>query len=196
MYERLKNYQPQNEQEQKDLEAILLFVGRNSDVLERSNLVAHLTSSAIILNQRMDKVLFIHHNIYHSWGWVGGHNDGDPDCLNVAVKEAKEETGVINIEPFSDDILGVDVIYVQNHIKHGAYVPDHVHLNVTYLLVADESDDLTIKPDENSGVRWFSFEEVFNHISEPRMKPIYTKLIQRALQWKKEKETQGSESLN
>lgn len=190
MYEQLKNYQPQNEQEEKDLEAILLFIDRNPDVLVRTNLVAHLTSSAIIMNQKMDKVLFIHHNIYNSWGWVGGHNDGDPDFLNVAIKEAKEETGVTNIKPFSDDILGVDVIYVQNHMKHGAYVPDHVHLNVTYLLVADESDDLTIKPDENSGVKWFSFEEVFNHITEPRMKPIYNKLIHRALKWKSKKETQ------
>jgi len=187
MYEQLKKYQPQNEQEQKDLDAILLFIDRNPDVLDRRNLVAHLTSSAIIVNQKMDKVLFIHHNIYNSWGWVGGHNDGDPDFLNVAIREAKEETGVINIEPFCKDILGIDVIYVQNHIKHGAYVPDHVHLNVTYLLVADESDDLVVKPDENSGVRWFSFEEVFDHISEPRMKPIYTKLIQRALQWKHDK---------
>jgi isopentenyldiphosphate isomerase len=69
----------------------------------------------------------------------------------------------------------IDNIYVHNHIKHGAYVPDHIHLNVTYLLIADEQDTLTHKPDENQGVKWFDIEDVLNHVSEERMKIIYKK---------------------
>ncbi len=176
MYRKLiENYIPKNEQEKVDKQAMLTFIDRNSDVLLRTNLVSHLTSSAIVINKEKTKVLFIHHNIYNSWGWVGGHNDGDPDCLHVAIKEAIEETGVKNIKPYHNDIIGIDTIYVSNHIKNGKYVPDHTHMNVTYLLVADEDHELVIKEDENSGVKWFLLEEALNVIDEPRMVPIYTK---------------------
>lgn len=175
MLELLKKYIPKNEQEEIDKKAIIKFIESNHDYLERSNMIAHMSSSAIVVNEDMDKVLFAYHNIYDSWGWVGGHNDGDNDPLNVALKEAKEETGVQNIRPFSEDIFMIDVIYVFNHFKNGKYVNDHLHLNTTYLMIADENDELTIKPDENSGVAWFDIETVFQYISEERIKSVYQK---------------------
>lgn len=173
----IEQYTPCNEQEIKDKEAMLTFIDKNSDALFRENTVAHFTSSAFIINKEKTKVLFAHHNIYNSWGWVGGHNDGDPDFLHVAVKEAKEETGVVNVEPYSNDIIGLDNIYVSNHIKHGKYVSDHIHMNVTYLLVASEEDLLQVKKDENSDVKWFNLEEALTIIDEPRMVPVYSKFL-------------------
>ena len=169
------SYIPKNEQETVDKKAIVEFIKRNPDVLNRENLVAHITSSSIVVNEKLDKVLFAYHNIYDSWGWLGGHNDDDPDLLHVAVKEAKEETGIENVRPYNDEIMMIDIIYVENHIKHGKYVPDHLHLNATYLLIADELDDLVVKPDENQGVKWFLIDDVLNYITEPRMEPIYQK---------------------
>lgn len=171
----IEQYTPFNEQEAMDKKAMLAFIDNNSDVLERNNLVAHITSSAIVVNDAMDKVVFAYHNIYDSWAWVGGHNDGDADLLKVAIKETKEETGIDNVRPFSDDIFMLDIIHVTNHIKHGTYVPDHLHLNITYLLVADETDELHVKHDENSGVKWFFIDDVLNYVKEDRMKPIYQK---------------------
>lgn len=171
----ISKYQPKNEQEMLDKKAMLSFIKLNDDHLLRSNLVGHLTSSAIVVNEAMNKVLFCYHNIYKSWSWVGGHVDGNPDFLSVAIEEAKEETGVKNIKACTSDIFMIDNIYVHNHIKHGEYVPDHIHLNVTYLLIANEQDQLTHKPDENQGVRWFDIDDVLNHVSEERMKKVYIK---------------------
>ena len=168
-------YVPKNDQEAVDQHAILAFIDAHPDVLDRTNLVAHLTSSAIVVNADQTKVLFAHHNLYQSWGWVGGHNDGDPDLLRVAITEAQEETGLTDIQAVSQEIFMVDVIHVTNHIKHGHYVGDHLHLNVTYLLMADETQTPRHKPDENSGVRWFSFSDALDHVREERMKPIYRK---------------------
>ena len=126
----IKNYIPVNEQESKDKEIIVDFINKNEDVLTRKNEVAHLTSSGFIVNKNRDKVLMIHHNIYNSWGWTGGHADGDSDLLEVAIKEAKEETGIRNVRPIIDDICCIDILTVKGHIKKGKYVAPHLHLSV------------------------------------------------------------------
>lgn len=180
----IEKYSPFNEQESVDKALFLQFLKRNPDNLYRENLAAHLTSSAIVVNPERTKVLFAYHNIYDSWSWVGGHNDGDPDMLRVAIKETKEETGVKEVKVVSDDIYMLDVIYVFNHIKNGVYVPDHLHLNVTYLLEASESEVLLVKKDENQAVAWIDLEDVFNKISEPRMIPIYQKAFEKLKDYK------------
>ncbi len=123
----LEAYHPINEQETVDKQAMIAFIKQHDDALTRTNNIAHVTSSALVVNERFDKVLFAHHNIYDAWGWVGGHNDGDADCLKVALKEAKEETGIETVRAYDDNIFAIDTIFVENHIKHGVYVPDHLH---------------------------------------------------------------------
>lgn len=168
-------YKPKNEQEEIDRQLILNFLDKNDDALFRTNLACHITSSAFVLNQSMDKIVFAYHHIYQSWAWVGGHADGNPDLLEVAIKEAKEETGLRSIVPYNEDIFILDVIYVNHHMKHGKYVPDHLHLNVTYLMIADESEKLKHNPLEHQDIRWFNLNEVLDYVSEERMKSIYTK---------------------
>lgn len=177
--EKITNYIPKNEQEIADKRTILKYIKNNPDVLHRSNEIAHMTSSAIVINESMTKILFAFHNIFQSWSWVGGHNDGDNDCLAVAIREAKEETGVKNIRPYNEDIFMIDTLYVPCHYKKGVFISDHLHLNITYLLIADENDSLFVKKDENSGVKWFEIDDVLNHVSEPRMHLVYQKAIDR-----------------
>ena len=177
--EQIEAYQPFNEQEAFDKKAILAFIDRNPDYLLRSNLMAHFTVSTIVVNPAMDKVLFAHHNIYKSWGWLGGHNDGDEDMLNVAMKETEEESGLTKIKPYSKEIFMLDTIYVPNHIKHGKHVSDHLHLNATFLVIADESEKPIVNVEENSGVQWFPIANVLKIVHEPRMIPIYQKAFQR-----------------
>ena len=90
----------------------------------------------------------VHHNIYKTWSWTGGHADNDSDLLYVAIKEAKEETGIQNIKPLSKNIFSLDVLPVIGHIKNNKYVSAHLHLSVAYLLEADERDKLFIKSED------------------------------------------------
>lgn len=179
LLELFRDYTPKNEQEANDQRLILSFLKTHDDALERTNLIGHVTSSAFVLNQAMDRILFAYHKIYDSWAWVGGHADGNPDLLEVAIKETKEETGLKNVTPYSHDIFTLDVIYVKNHMKYGHYVPDHLHLNATFLLIADDQEAITYQEAEHSDIRWFDLDDVLNHVSEARMVPIY----QKALYW-------------
>lgn len=174
----IENYIPINEQEKTDQKAMLEFARRNPDSFLRTNLMAHFTNSAIITNKDKNKVLFINHLIYQSWGWVGGHNDGNEDFLDMVLQEAFEETGVSGIKPLLKEPVSLDNIFVPYHIKKNKFVGDHIHMNLTYLLVADETKELVIKKDENSGVKWFDLDDVLNHVSEPRMIDIYKKVFE------------------
>lgn len=175
--EALKNYVPFNEQEQMDKDVMVEFAENNEDAFLRTNLRSHFTASSWIVNKERTKVLLIYHNIYDSWAWTGGHADGDRDLLAVALREAKEETSVENIHPVSEDIFSLEIITVDGHVKRGKYVPSHIHMNVTYLLEADENDILRIKEDENSGVGWFDMKDIASASSEKWMvEKIYTKL--------------------
>lgn len=175
--QQLFNYHPYNEQEERDKDIMLSLLATEEDIFTRENQTAHFTASAWLLNKTHDKVLMIYHNIYNSWAWTGGHADGDTDLFAVAVREAQEETGVTDIRPVSGDIFSIEILTVDGHEKRGAYVPSHLHLNVTYLLEADEEDVLRVKPDENSGVKWFSLDEALEACTEPWMiARVYTKL--------------------
>lgn len=171
----IEKYVPYNEQEAKDKELILNCINNMDNILTRENTIAHITSSGYIVNKNRTKVLMIYHNIYDSWAWTGGHADGDDDLLYVAIKEAKEETGIKNISPVTKDILSLDVLTVDGHVKRGQYVSSHLHLSIAYLLEASEDDVLRIKEDENSGVKWLPINELHLHCSEPYMIKVYNK---------------------
>lgn len=173
----LAAYLPQNEQERRDRELILDFIRQNDDAFLRSNRIAHITASAWVTNPTRDRVLMVYHKIYRSWSWCGGHADGDRDLLRVALKECREETGLTEVKPVDGKIYSVESLTVDGHEKHGEYVSSHLHLNVTYLLEADDQAPLHVCEDENSGVAWFTPEDALRASTEPWfVSRIYAKL--------------------
>ena len=177
IYEEIARYEPFNEQEARDKAVILRFLEQNEDAFLRENRIAHMTASAWVVNPKRDKVLMVYHRIYDSWSWTGGHADGDEDLLAVALREVAEETGVTHVRPVSEDIFSLETVTVDGHEKRGEYVSSHLHLNVTYLLEADDTQPLRVCEDENKGVAWFSLEGALEASTEPWfVKRIYGKL--------------------
>ncbi|HOP73816.1 MAG TPA: NUDIX hydrolase [Bacillota bacterium] len=176
-------YIPENEQERQDHKVILQYIEAfPHNVLLRENQIAHITSSGFIMNETLDRVLLIHHNIRNTWAWPGGHADGDEDLLAVAVKEAKEETGIQSIRPLSPNIASVDIFPVFGHWKHGVYVNTHLHLSIAYLLIADDKEKVRVNEAENSGVEWFPVVYFTGEHFDQHDLELYTKLIHRARQ--------------
>lgn len=177
LYEKIKSYKAEGEQEENDRRIMLGCIESMKDTLTRKNEVTHFSASAWVVNRECTKVLMAYHNIYRSWSWTGGHADGEEDLLQVALREAKEETGIKHIHPVFEDIFSLEILTVDAHRKNGKHVSAHLHMNVTYLLEADETDSLSVKPDENSGVMWMTPEEVICKCTEECMIPVYKKLI-------------------
>lgn len=184
IYRDIEKYRPFNEQERRDKELILKFLRENEDAFERSNATAHMTSSAWVINRDATKVLMVYHKIYDSWSWTGGHADGERDMLALAIREVQEETGVKNVKPVTEDIYSLEILTVDGHEKRGEYVSSHLHMNVTYLLRADEEENLHICEDENSGVAWFTLDGALAASTEPWfVERIYKKLNDKLIEY-------------
>lgn len=182
--ESIRRYRPWNEQEERDKALILAYLEEHPDAFSRADPVAHMTASAWVVNRERTKVLMVYHRIYDSWAWTGGHADGERDLLGVALRECREETGIAHVRPVSEEIYSLEILTVDGHEKHGAYVASHLHLNVTYLLEADERDALHIRAEENAGVRWFTLEGALAASTEPWfVERIYKKLNEKLKDW-------------
>lgn len=177
----IRTYKSVNQQEASDQKVMLEYISNyKNNILTRENKIAHLTSSGFIMNETLTKVLMIHHNIYNTWAWTGGHADGEGDLLEVAIKEAKEETGLKSVELMSPEIASIDILPVNGHFKNGEYISAHLHLNVAYLLKANEEQSISVNKRETSGVKWITVDKVADFSGEPELIKIYNKLINKA----------------
>ena len=184
LLDQIERYIPFNEQEARDRQFIAAALKRYGDIFTRENEGLHMTASAWTVNKARDKALMVYHNIYQSWSWLGGHADGEEDLLAVALREVREESGVQTLRPVTEDIYSLEVLTVDGHWKRDQYVSSHLHLNLTYLLEADEAEALTVLETENSAVRWFPLEESVQASSEPWFQThIYPKLNEKLRQF-------------
>ena len=180
-WDEIAAYRPRSEQEEADQRQMLDYIRQFPDtILTRDNPIAHFSSSGFVVNADASRVLMAHHNLYRVWAWTGGHVDGEADFLAVALREAREETGVTHIRPLSDAIASLEILPVCGHVKRGRYVPSHLHLNVSYLLLADENDPLSVREGENTRVGWLPAAELVSYTNEWEMDGVYTKLLERA----------------
>lgn len=150
----LRSYAPSDVTEIAATSQILDFIHNNSNCFERSSLDGHITASAWLLNKSKDQVLLLHHAKLNLWCQPGGHCDGDPDVLNVAIKEAQEESGINEIVPLSTAIFDLDI----HMIPAMNNVPKHYHYDIRFLLQV-QTDAIAVGNCESMALRWFGKEQ-------------------------------------
>lgn len=178
--EKIENYIPYDEQEERDKEQYLNFIDKFDDVLTRNNVFGHFSASAFIVNKERTKMLVVYHIINDGWIYPGGHADGEENLLSVAVREVEEETG-LKAKVLNEEIYSIQSAPVKGHIKKGKYVSAHLHLDVVYLMEADDKIPLVYRDDESKGVKWVSFGEATDETMCDFIRPIHKKLIKKLI---------------
>lgn len=147
----LENYHPTDTHEISSKKRILAFIKAHNDCFERSLALGHITASAWLLNKDQSKALLMHHTKLNMWVQLGGHCDGNPNVLEVAIKEAQEESGINNIIPVSHNIFDIDVHRIPATSKEEA----HDHYDLRFLLKVT-SDENVVQNHESKELRWIS----------------------------------------
>jgi 8-oxo-dGTP pyrophosphatase MutT (NUDIX family) len=131
------------------------FVLAHGDCLLRTCSPGHLTGSAWIVSPDRSRTLLTLHRKLGKWLQLGGHADGDPDLLAVAMREAREESGLSVLRAVSPAIFDVDRHWIGARAGEAA----HWHHDLRFMLEADPGAPLTVT-DESRALRWVEIAQV------------------------------------
>ena len=105
---RLTAYRARWPIERTTLSRFEAFVDSYPDCFNHSCAIGHITGSAWIVDRTGQRVLLTHHRRLRRWPQLGGHSAGNPDTLAVALREAREESG-LDVQMFDETIFDLDV---------------------------------------------------------------------------------------
>ena len=143
---------------------VIRFAEAHDDCLLRSCIPGHLTGSAWIVSPDRTRTLLTHHHKLDKWLQLGGHADGDGDLLAVALREAREESGLTNLRPVSTTIFDVDRHWIPPRKTDAG----HYHHDLRFMLEADPDDPLVISH-ESKDLAWVELDRVTVLNSEESM---------------------------
>lgn len=162
--EKLKAYQQKWISESATAQRVIDFVLGNARCFENDLQHGHITGSAWVVNSDGTQVLLTHHKKLNMWVQLGGHADGNPDIPNVALREAKEESGLDEIELISDEIFDIDI----HPIPPRGNVPGHLHYDIRYAFRVTGNHTYVVSA-ESHDLRWIKIDELRQFSTEESM---------------------------
>ena len=155
------------------------FVEAHADCFLRSQLSGHLTGSAWIVDPARTSTLLTHHRKLDKWLQLGGHADGDSDLRAVALREAREESGLTQLRLVADGPFDVD----RHLIPERKGVPAHFHYDLRFVIEADPAEPLAIS-DESHDLAWVELGRVTQLNAEESMARMVRKTHAGRAQWR------------
>jgi 8-oxo-dGTP pyrophosphatase MutT (NUDIX family) len=134
---------------------MLAFIDAHPDCLWRTCLEGHLTGSAWVIDRARRKTLLTHHRKLGKWLQLGGHADGEEDLAAVALREAREESGLADVRLASPEIYDLDA----HTIPARGSEPAHIHFDVRFLCEASSEAPLHVS-DESHALAWLDLDAV------------------------------------
>ncbi len=151
----LNNYKTTFDEERNHVPRFVNLISNFQNSFERSLEFGHITGSAWITDAQGKSALLVHHKKLNRWLQPGGHADGDENILNVATKEAREETGLQSLILHSKDIFDIDTHTIPAYKN----TPAHEHYDIRFHFVADPSETYTVSHESNK-LAWVSMEKI------------------------------------
>lgn len=170
----LQSHVPSEEAERGDRARMLDFAQRLADPFSRSQPEAHFTGSAVVVDPSGARIVLVHHARLGRWLQPGGHADpaDGGDMRETALREAREETACdVMIHPSTPAPIDLDI----HPIPARQGEPEHLHLDVRFLLVAQDPDSLRHDPSESLGATWLTWQEALAKIEEPGLRRLLRK---------------------
>ena len=150
----LLNYETPYADEQPFVNKFLELLN-HPNAFQRHHMPGHITGSSWIVDASREFVLLVHHGTLNRWLQPGGHADGEEDVLNVALREAREETGVTQFQVLQNTFFDLDI----HPIPANSRFPAHLHYDIRFLLQADRHEKIIVS-EESHDVAWIPIQQL------------------------------------
>ncbi len=155
----LDAHQPADEKESSDMQRIKELVAAHPNIFSMNCEVGHITASAAIMEPTSGQALLHYHKRLRRWLQVGGHAEYETDFAQVALREAREETGLPDLAFYPPAVTVAPIDYDVHTIPQSGDRPEHLHLDFRYALVTQRPEELAPAAGESSEFRWLSFAD-------------------------------------
>jgi 8-oxo-dGTP pyrophosphatase MutT (NUDIX family) len=169
----LDDYEPRDASEVADVARLRALLERE-DVCNRSAPV-HVTGSALVVHPPSRTVLLRWHPRMQMWMQVGGHFDaGETDPWFVAMREAREETGLTDLRSPTMTLESPVQIVIVPVPAHGAE-PAHEHADFRYVFVT-ETPDAIVPESTDARLRWTDLTQAIAETVEPNLRVFLSRV--------------------
>lgn len=165
LLEMLTRYRAKFPTETDVVDRMRALIEAHPDCFERTCRPGHITGSAWIVSADRRRCLLAHHRKLDCWLQLGGHADGQAEVEQVALREAREESGMqgFDLVWFDGALLPLDVDVHQIPARwddNGRQIEDvHEHHDVRFLLIAHAGQEIRVS-EESHDLAWFPLDEV------------------------------------
>lgn len=150
----LARFRAENPAGQGDAALFADFLASSPDTFERRHPPGHFTGSAWLVSADGERVLLTHHRKLGRWLQLGGHADGDADLARVALREAEEESGLVDL------VVEGGIFDLDRHaIPARGADPEHWHYDVRFVVRATGSEDFAVS-EESLELAWKPVAEI------------------------------------
>jgi 8-oxo-dGTP pyrophosphatase MutT (NUDIX family) len=150
LLEQLRAHTPADEVESSHRRAMLDLLAAGDSFSRHHFLPGHFTASCFVLD-REGRLLLHHHKRLGRWLQLGGHVEGDESTREAALREAREESGLYDLD-LDEQFFDLDV----HPIPEGRSEPGHHHFDVRYVARASSGAALRRDPAESNDLAWVS----------------------------------------
>jgi 8-oxo-dGTP pyrophosphatase MutT (NUDIX family) len=162
----LERYTPASPQEAQDVERLRRLVSDSPDPWTR-NSPLHVTGSAVVVHPASKRFLLRWHQRQQAWLQVGGHADpGEWDPFDIALREAREETGLNDLVEFPTREV-VQVVIVP--VPAGKGEPAHHHGDIRFALATAQPDS-AVPETASAPLAWLTLGEAFQRVYEDNLR--------------------------
>ena len=165
LVEMLGRYRDTFPGEASAVDRICALLESQPNCFERTCRPGHITAAAWIVSSDRRLSLLTHHRKLDRWLQLGGHADGQWHVEEVALREAREESGLtrLRIVPIDGAVMPFDIDVHEIPARYdaeGRMIEDaHEHHDIRFLLIADADDAIQVS-DESHDVKWCTPDEV------------------------------------
>jgi 8-oxo-dGTP pyrophosphatase MutT (NUDIX family) len=157
----LDQHRPADEKEEADVRLIRQMVLANPAIFSAETYPGHITGSALVVDMNAGQVLLHYHKSLNRWLQFGGHAvTGETDPAAIAWREAQEETGLTDLVFFPESKTPRPADIDIHPIPAATGLPGHLHLDIRYLLVTTQPEQLSATAGESDHFMWLDFDEI------------------------------------